>query len=41
MMDVEAMLSLAAEDPSVTEWKALENGLYIVTLLGSLLCMSL
>lgn len=31
MMDVEAMLSLAAEDPSVTEWKPLENGLYIVT----------
>lgn len=31
MMDVEAMLSLAAEDPSVIEWKPLENGLYIVT----------
>lgn len=33
MMHVEAMLALAAEGPSGAEWKALENGLYVVTLL--------
>lgn len=33
MMHEEAVFALAAGGPSVAEWKALENGLSVVTLL--------